>query len=245
MNKSCKWVAVNAVLAQAISTRAISAVLLGSVALAGCAPLVIGAVAAGTAVVATDRRSTGTQLDDKSIQVRVANELTAALKGNDIHISVNSFERRVLLTGEVANEALKSEAGAIAARSKDVRMVSNELVIAPPSTFSERTEDNALGARVRAAFVNTKEISFNSVDIVTERRTIYLMGRVTPKEGDVAAHVASRVSGVKQVVKLFDVAGANEANSSKSASEAVAKPQPAEPPAATSPAATVTPIPPR
>ena len=234
MNRSCKWFS-----AQAVSARMVAAVLLGSVALTGCAPLVIGVVAAGTAVVATDRRSTGTQIDDKAIQVRVANELTEALKGNDIHISVNSFERRVLLTGEVPSEALKSEAGAVAARSKDVRMVSNELVIAPPSTFSERTDDNALGARVRAAFVNTKEIAFNSVDIVTERRTIYLMGRVTLKEGDVAAHVASRVSGVKQVVKLFDVSPVD-------AAPAAAKPQAAsEPPAPTTPAATATPIPPR
>lgn len=225
-----------------IWTQGISGALAGSLALTGCAPLVIGAVAAGTAIVATDRRSTGTQLDDKAIQVRVANELTAALKGNDIHINVNSFERRVLLTGEVSSEAIKTEAGAVAARSKDVRMVSNELVIAPISTFSERTDDNALGARVRAAFVNTKEIAFNSIDIVTERRTIYLMGRVTQKEGDVAAHVASRVSGVKQVVKLFDVATADGA-------PAAAKPLPAaEPPATTAPttpAATVTPIPPR
>ena len=175
-----------------------------ALALPGCAPLVIGAVAAGTAIVATDRRSTGTQLDDKTLQVRVANELTEALRGNDIHINVNSFERRVLLTGEVPTEALKVQA--VASRSKDVRLVNNELVVATPSTFSERTNDNTLGARVRAAFVNTKEIAFNSIDIVTERRTIYLMGTVTQKEADVAAHVASRVSGVQQVVKLFDVA---------------------------------------
>jgi osmotically-inducible protein OsmY len=179
--------------------------------LPGCAPLVIGAVAAGTAVVATDRRSTGAQLDDKTIQVRVANELRDALKGSDIHINVNSYERRVLLTGEVASEAVKTQAGSVAARSKDVRLVNNELIVAPPSTFGERTEDNTLGTRVRAAFVNTREIAFNSIDIVTERRTIYLMGAVTQKEADVAAHVASRVPGVKQVVKLFDVAAAGAA----------------------------------
>ena len=183
----------------------IPAAVAAALALLGCAPLVIGAVAAGTAIVSTDRRSTGTQLDDKTIQVRVANELTDALRGNDIHISVNSFERRILLTGEVPSEAVKAQAGAVASRSKDVRLVNNELVIAPPSTFGERTNDNTLGTRVRAAFVNTREIAFNSVDIVTERRTIYLMGAVTQKEADVAAHVASRVSGVQQVVKLFDV----------------------------------------
>ena len=194
--------------------------------LPGCAPLVIGAVAAGTAVVATDRRSTGTQLDDKTIQVRVANELRDALRGKDIHINVNSFERRVLLTGEVADEAVKAQAGAVASRSKDVRMVNNELTLAAPSTFGERTDDNTLGARVRAAFVNTREISFNSIDIVTERRTIYLMGAVTQKEADVAAHVASRVPGVKQVVKLFDVAAGGTT----------------PPPAAQSPAAAPAPI---
>jgi len=189
----------------------ILAAVVAALVLPGCAPLIIGAVAAGTATVATDRRSTGTQLDDKTIQVRVANELRDALRGNDIHVSVNSYERRVLLTGEVANDALKAQAGTVAARSKDVRMVNNELTIATPSTFGERTDDNTLGARVRAAFVNTREIAFNSIDIVTERRTIYLMGAVTQKEADVAAHVASRVPGVKQVVKLFDVASAGSA----------------------------------
>ena len=189
----------------------ILAAVVAAMVLPGCAPLVIGAVAAGTAAVATDRRSTGTQLDDKTIQVRVANELRDALRGNDIHINVNSFERRVLLTGEVGTEAVKAQAGTLASRSKDVRMVNNELIIATPSTFGERTDDNTLGARVRAAFVNTREIAFNSIDIVTERRTIYLMGAVTQKEADVAAHVASRVPGVKQVVKLFDVASAGAA----------------------------------
>ena len=209
-------------------------VIVATMALSGCAPLVIGAVAAGTAIVATDRRSTGTQLDDKTIQVRVANELKEALRGNDIHINVNSFERRVLLTGEVNNEAIKAQAGDVAARSKEVRMVNNELIVAPPSTFSERTEDNTLGARVRGAFVNTKEIAFNSIDIVTERRTIYLMGAVTQKEADVAAHVASRVPGVKQVVKLFDVASAEEINRGRAAA--------APPPAAQSPTPAAAPI---
>jgi osmotically-inducible protein OsmY len=195
-----------------IDRRLLGALSLTIAAMPGCAPLVIGAVAAGTAIVATDRRSTGTQLDDKTIQVRVANELKDALRGNDIHINVNSFDRRVLLTGEVNNEEVKARAGLVAAGSKDVRIVNNELVVAKPSTFADRTEDNTLGARVRAAFVNTREIAFNSIDIVTERRTIYLMGAVTQKEADVAAHVAARVPGVKQVVKLFDVASAEEIN---------------------------------
>ena len=194
---TCKWVPI---------------VIAAALTLPACAPLIIGGIAAGTAIVATDRRSTGAQLDDKTIEVRAANDLSNALRKNDAHINVNSFERRVLLTGEVASEAVRAEAGAVAARSKNVRLVNNELVVAAPSTFGERTDDNTLGARVRAAFVNTREIAFNSVDIVTERRVIYLMGAVTQKEADVAALVASRVSGVQQVVKLFDVASADEVN---------------------------------
>jgi len=224
-----------------IDKRLLAALSLTIAALPACAPLVIGAVAAGTAIVATDRRSTGTQLDDKTIQVRVANELKDALRGNDIHINVNSFERRVLLTGEVNNEEVKARAGLVASGSKDVRTVNNELVVAKPSTFSERTEDNTLGARVRAAFVNTREIAFNSIDIVTDRRTIYLMGAVTQKEADVAAHVASRVPGVKQVVKLFDVASAEEINRGRAAAATA----PAQSPAATAAPVTTAPAPAR
>lgn len=217
------------------STRKLMLAMVGAaLTLPACAPLIIGGIAAGTAVVATDRRSTGAQLDDKTIQVRVANDLSNALRANNAHINVNSFERRVLLTGEVASEAVRAEAGAVASRSTNVRLVNNELVVAAPSTFGERTDDNGLGARVRAAFVNTREIAFNSVDIVTERRIIYLMGAVTQKEADVAAHVASRVPGVQQVVKLFDVALADEVNRRRAGA--------APPPAAQSPTPTPAPI---
>ena len=223
-------------------TRTLVSVLVGAaLTLPACAPLIIGTIAAGTAIVATDRRSTGAQLDDKTIQARVANELSSALRGNDVHINVNSFERRVLLTGEVPNDTLKNQAGEVAARSKDVRLVNNELVVARPSTFGERTDDNTLGARVRAAFVNTREIAFNSVDIVTERKVIYLMGAVTQKEADVASHVASRVPGVQQVVKLFDIQSAAEVNQRRVG--ATSPPPPAPPvntpaPVTTAPATT-------
>jgi osmotically-inducible protein OsmY len=190
--------------------------LVAALALPACAPLIVAGVVAGTAVVATDRRTTGTLVDDQTIQLRVSNELSSGLKG-DIHISVNSFERRVLLTGEVPNEQVKTEAGAIAARSLNVRAVNNELAIAPPSTLGQRTNDTTLSGKVRAAFVNTREIAFNSVEIVTERGVVYLLGVVTEKEGEVAAYVASRVSGVQQVVKVFDYASAEEVRRRRSA----------------------------
>ena len=120
-----------------------------------------------------------------------------------------------------------------------MRIVNNETVIAAPSTFNERTNDGTLGAKVRAAFANTKEIAFNSVDIVTERRVVFLMGTVTQKEADTAAHVASRVTGVQQVVKLFDVGTAEEINRARAGTASQPAPSsPAQAPTTTAPATT-------
>lgn len=183
-----------------------------AMALPACAPLVIGAVAAGTAIVATDRRTTGAQIDDQAIEMRVSNEIGNAFKTmrDDLHVVVNAYERKVLLTGEVPTEQTKAQAGEIAARSQNVREVVNELAVGRPSTLGQRSNDTAIGTKVRAQFVNTKEIPFNSVGIVTERGVVYLLGFVTEKEGETAAYVASRVAGVRQVVKLFDYGTADE-----------------------------------
>ena len=212
--------------------RATCAALLASTAVA-CAPIVVGVVAAGTALVVTDRRTTGSQVDDQTIQLRVANELGAAFKNQPVHINVNSFDRKVLLTGEVPDEAVRTRAGAIATATQNVRMVVNELAVAPPSSVSDRTADTALSGRVRAAFINTREIAFNSVEIVTERRIVYLLGLVTDEEGRIAALVASKVSGVQQVVKVFDIASREEVDRRRAVG---ASATPAAPPA--SPAVT-------
>ena len=202
-----------------------------------CAPLLVGVVVAGTALVVTDRRTTGAQVDDQTIQLRVANELSAALGKLPVHINVNSFDRKVLLTGEVPDEATKARAGTIATASQNVRVVVNELAILPPSSVSDRTADTALATKVRAAFVNTREIAFNSVEIVTERGIVYLLGLVTEQEGQIIALVASKVSGVKQVVKVFDYASKEEIERRRATAATGATPTaPAAAPAATPPA---------
>jgi osmotically-inducible protein OsmY len=204
---------------------------------AACAPLLVGVVVAGTALVVTDRRTTGSQIDDQAIQLRVANELSASLGKLPVHINVNSFDRKVLLTGEVPDEATKARAGAIATASQNVRAVVNELAILPPSSVSDRTADTALATKVRAAFVNTREIAFNSVEIVTERGIVYLLGLVTEHEGQIVALVASKVSGVKQVVKVFDYASKEEIERRRATAATGATPTaPATAPAATPPA---------
>ena len=175
-----------------------------------CAPLVVGAIAAGTAYVVTDRRTTGSQVDDQAIQLRLADELRAVFANQPVHINVNSFDRKVLLTGEVPDEAAKARAGSVAAASQNVRAVVNELAVMPPTSTSERTADTALSAKVRAALINTREVEVNSIKFVTERGIVYLMGYVTDKEGQIAAIVASKVAGVKQVVKVFDIATQEE-----------------------------------
>ena len=210
-------------------------------ALPACAPLVIGTIVAGTAIVATDRRTTGAQVDDTSIQLRISNELGTAFKSSpqQVHISVNSFERKVLLTGEVPTDQAKAQAGEIASRSQNVRTVVNELTVAPPSSLGQRTNDTTIGTKVRAQFVNTKEIPFNSVSIVTERGVVYLMGFVTEKEGEIAAHVASRVTGVQQVVKVFDYGTPEDVQRRRVVSKQPAAPTTtAAPVTATPPAAT-------
>jgi osmotically-inducible protein OsmY len=203
-----------------------------------CAPLLVGVVVAGTALVVTDRRTTGSQVDDQTIQLRVANELSAAMGKLPVHINVNSFDRKVLLTGEVPDEATKARAGAIATASQNVRIVVNELAILPPSSVSDRTADTALATKVRAAFVNTREIAFNSVEIVTERGIVYLLGLVTEHEGQIIALVASKVSGVKQVVKVFDYASKEEIERRRAAATTGATPTaPAATPSTAPPAA--------
>jgi osmotically-inducible protein OsmY len=211
--------------------------------LPACAPLVIGAIVAGTAVVATDRRTTGAQIDDQSIELRLSNELGTAFKANsnDHHISINSFERKVLLTGEVPTEQAKAQAGEIAARSLNVRTVVNELAVAKPSTLGQRTNDASIGTKVRAQFVNTKEIPFNSISIVTERGVVYLMGFVTAKEGEVAAHVASRVAGVQQVVKVFDFGTPEEVQQRRLGASQPPAPATTAPPAVSPPASSSVP----
>jgi osmotically-inducible protein OsmY len=139
----------------------------------------------------------------------------------------------------VPTEQAKAQAGEIASRSLNVRTVVNELTVAPPSTLGQRTNDTTIGTKVRAQFVNTKEIPFNSVSIVTERGVVYLMGFVTEKEGEIAAHVASRVTGVQQVVKVFDYGTPEEVQRRRGASgqpaapTTSAAPAPSAPPAAT------------
>ena len=180
-----------------------AAVLL-TASLAGCVPLVIGGAVAGGTLVATDRRTSGAQLEDEGIELRGSNRLRTAL-GERGHINLTSYNRQVLLTGEVPSEQDKQLAEMTIAKVENVTSVVNELAVSGVSTLSQRSSDVLATGRVRAQLVDARDLFANSFKVVTERGTAYLMGRVTQREADRATSIARTTTGVLKVVRLFDL----------------------------------------
>lgn len=190
---------------------ALAAALLAS-ALAGCAPLVVGGAAVG-ALMATDRRSSGAQIDDEAIELRASLRLREQL-GDNVHINVTSFNRQVLLTGEVRNEQLKQQAEQIAAQVDHVRGVVNEIAVMTTSTLPQRSGDVLITGKVRASLVDAQDLQANAFKVVTERGNVYLMGRVTAREADRATSIARQIGGVQRVVRIFEVVTPEELRAS-------------------------------
>jgi osmotically-inducible protein OsmY len=178
--------------------------------LPACAPLLVGGAAAGTALVVSDRRTSGAIVQDQSNEARITYEFLQRIKVSGTHFTVTSFDGKVLLTGEVPAEAVKEDAGRIAASVVGVRTVVNELAIMPASSLTERSNDLLLAARINAELLNKQNVPYSAVRVVAERGTVYLMGIVTETEANATAAVASRVSGVKSVVKVFEIESAAE-----------------------------------
>ncbi len=185
--------------------RPVAMVLLGGAmifSLQGCFGLIAGGVVAGT-LAATDRRTLGAQTEDKSIAVKGEIAIPKVV-GDAAHVNVTSFNRKVLLTGEVPSEAAKEAAGREAAGIEGVQSVVNELAVLGASSFGSRSNDTLITGKVKASIVDNRTLYANSIKVVTERGIVYLMGRVTEREGDLAANIARGVSGVQKVVKVFE-----------------------------------------
>jgi len=170
--------------------------------LSACAPLMVGG-AVMTGVVATDRRTSGIQLEDQGIELRAAARLREQF-GDRVRVSVTSYNRRVLLTGEVRSEADRSRATLLAQSQENVREVINDLAIGAPSSLSQRTKDTVTTGQVKAAFVDAKDLQATAVKVVTERGVVYLMGRVTAREAQRATDIARGIGGVAKVVRVFE-----------------------------------------
>jgi osmotically-inducible protein OsmY len=182
---------------------ALAAALLAA-SLAGCAPLIVAGAAAGTALMVTDRRTSGAQIDDEAIELRSASRLREAF-GDRVHISVTSYNRQVLLTGEVPNDAAKQQAEQIVARVDNVRGIVNDLAILSPTTLPQRSGDVLITGKIRASFVDASDLQANTFKVVTERGTVYLMGRVTQREAERGTSIARQISGVQRVVRMFEI----------------------------------------
>lgn len=172
--------------------------------MSACAPLLVGGAVMGTSLMVTDRRTSGTQLEDQSIELKAMTRTREAV-GERGHVSATSYNRTLLLTGEVAAETDKVAVEQAVAKIEGVRSVVNELVVAGSSSLAARSNDAILTSKVKASFIDAKDVFANAIKVVTERGTVYLMGRVTEREANRASDIARGVSGVQKVVRVFEV----------------------------------------
>ena len=182
---------------------AAAALAIAATVLQGCVPVIV-AGAAGATMIAVDRRSTGAQVDDQAIELKVESE-AGTRWGNDIHLNVTSYNGNVLLTGEAPNAEVKSEIEKITRASHDrVRKIYNEMVIGPVTDLGARSNDSYITSKVKTRMIDSESVRSIYSKVVTERSVVYLMGIVSRRDGDAAAQVAATTEGVARVVKLFE-----------------------------------------
>jgi len=172
--------------------------------LGACAPLIIGGAMVGTALSVTDRRTGGAQVEDQAIELKAIGRLREAVPA-EANISITSYNRTVLITGEAPTEAARTAAEQAVARIDNVRATVNELAVMGSTTLSARSNDAILSSKVKAAFVDAKDLQANAFKVVAERGAIYLMGRVTEREANRATELARATRGVGKVVKVFEI----------------------------------------
>lgn len=179
-------------------------------ALSACAPLVVGGGMVVGSLMAVDRRTAGTQVEDESIELKASSRIRETL-GEKARVSVTSYNRQVLLTGEVGNAQDKETLGRVVEAVDNVRSVVNETMVAPfTSTLSQRSADTFITGKVRASLLDAKDLQASAFKVVTENKVVYLMGIVTPREAKRAAEIARGVNDVTKVVRVFEVISEDE-----------------------------------
>jgi osmotically-inducible protein OsmY len=195
--------------------------------MSACVPLVVGGAVVGGTLVATDRRTSGTQLEDEGIELRAINRIREVL-AERAHVNVTSYNRQVLLTGEVPTEQDKQRAQEVVSRVENVRSIVNELGVMPNTSLGSRSSDALITGRVKAAMVDAKDLYANAFKVSTERGVVYMMGRVTQREATRATDIARSTPNVLRVVRVFEIIGDDELER--------LLPQPAKPTSAPAPA---------
>jgi osmotically-inducible protein OsmY len=196
--KSVRQLGLNVVLAATLAAS-----------LSACAPVVVGGAAVVGSLVAVDRRTSGAQLEDEGIELRAAARIRENL-GDRVHINVTSYNRQVLLTGEVPTAQDKQLAEQVVSRVENVRVIVNELGVMGNSSFTQRSSDTLVTGRVKAGLVDARDLYASAFKVVTERGVVYLMGRVTQREADRGTDIARSTSGVQKVVRVFEIISEEE-----------------------------------
>lgn len=179
-----------------------------AVGLSACAPLLLGGAAVG-GMVATDRRTSGAQLEDEGIELRASNRVRDVL-GERVHVNITSFNRQVLLTGEAPTAQARATVEQAVAGVENVRSVVNDLGVMPHSSLGQRTTDTWITSQVRASIIDAKDLVSSAFKVVTERNVVYLMGRVTQREAARATEIAQGVRDVGKVVRVFEIISEEE-----------------------------------
>ena len=194
-----------------VACAALTVAALGG-ALSGCVALV-GGGAAVAGMSAVDRRTTGTQVEDQGIELRAGNRVSEVI-GDKARVSVTSYNRMVLLTGQAGNATDKATIEKLVREQATVRQVYNEIEVVPfTATLGQRSKDTMITGQVKASLVNAKDITSSAIKVVTENNVVYLMGIVTPRESKRAAEIARGVNDVTKVVRLFEVISEDELSS--------------------------------
>lgn len=177
--------------------------------LPGCALLLATGVVAGVgtgAAVSQDRRTSGIFVEDEGIEMKGGRRITEKF-GSNVHVNVTSFNRNVLLTGEVPSETVKKEIGNLVTGVENVRNITNEIAISEISSFMSRSNDVLITSKVKGRFMDAGKFQINHVKVVTENGVVYLLGLVNRQEAQSAVDIASSTSGVNKVVKVFEYQG--------------------------------------
>jgi len=182
----------------------LAATLGAAVLTSACAPVVLGGAVMGSAMSFTDRRTAGTQIEDEAIELKALPRINETV-GERGHVNTTSYNRTVLITGEVATEADKATVERAVSRIENVKAIVNELAVAGKSSIGSRSNDAILTSKIKAAYIDAKDLQANAIKVVTERGTAYLMGRVTEREAGRAAELARATSGVSKVVRVFEI----------------------------------------
>ena len=191
-----------------VQLRTTGAVLVLATCMTACAPFLVAGVA-GSALVATDRRTSGTQLEDETIELRASAKVRDTF-GEKVHVNVTSYNRQVLLTGEVPSEQERQAVSAIVEKVENVKSVANELSAMPNASLGSRSNDLVVTGKIKATLIDSRDLFANAFKVVTERNTVYLMGRVTQREADSATALIRNVGGVNKVVRMFEIISEEE-----------------------------------